>query len=765
MTQTTTLSQQGIEQLTMGRFTEDAYLNYSMYVIMDRALPHIGDGLKPVQRRIVYAMSELGLSAAAKYKKSARTVGDVLGKYHPHGDSACYEAMVLMAQPFSYRYPLVDGQGNWGAADDPKSFAAMRYTEARLSKFSEVLLKELGQGTVDWTPNFDGTMKEPQVLPARLPHILLNGVTGIAVGMATDIPPHNVRELAEACCLLLDKPKTELHELLEIVKAPDYPTEAEIITPKADIEKIYTTGRGSLKMRAKYHVEQGEVVITALPHQCSGAKVLEQIANQMTAKKLPMVADLRDESDHENPTRIVVVPRSNRIKVEPLMAHLFATTDLEKNYRVNLNMIGLDGRPQVKDLGSILSEWLTFRRDTVRRRLQYRLDKVLARLHILEGLMVAFLNIDEVIAIIRNEDEPKPVLMERFGLTETQAEAILDLKLRHLAKLEEIKIRGEQDELEQERDKLELTLGSERRMSTLMKKEIQEAAEMYGDERRSPVVEREEAKALSEKDLIPSESVTVVLSEKGWARVAKGHDVDAQGLSYRSGDKFKASAKGKSNQPAVFLDSSGRAFATDAHSLPSARSQGEPMSGRFNIAAGASLEHAVMADNEQMLLMASDAGYGFVAEFSDLVSKNKNGKALVSLPKGGLLMQPIAVNDIATDYCMSISSEGRMLLFPLRDLPKLAKGKGNKIISIPSAKVQAREEYVKLLAVVPEGASVTLLAGKRKLTLKPSDLEHYHGERGRRGNKLPRGLQRVDGCEIELITSDSEPEVTDETLA
>ncbi len=763
MTQTTTLSQQGIEQLTMGRFTEDAYLNYSMYVIMDRALPHIGDGLKPVQRRIVYAMSELGLSAAAKYKKSARTVGDVLGKYHPHGDSACYEAMVLMAQPFSYRYPLVDGQGNWGAADDPKSFAAMRYTEARLSKFSEVLLKELGQGTVDWTPNFDGTMKEPQVLPARLPHILLNGVTGIAVGMATDIPPHNVRELAEACCLLLDKPKTELQELLEIVKAPDYPTEAEIITPKADIEKIYTTGRGSLKMRAKYHVEQGEVVITALPHQCSGAKVLEQIASQMTAKKLPMVADLRDESDHENPTRIVIIPRSNRIKVEPLMAHLFATTDLEKNYRVNLNMIGLDGRPQVKDLHSILNEWLVFRRDTVRRRLQYRLDKVLARLHILEGLMVAFLNIDEVIAIIRNEDEPKPVLMERFGLTETQAEAILDLKLRHLAKLEEIKIRGEQDELAKERDKLEMTLGSERRMSTLMKKEIQEAAEMYGDDRRSPVVEREEAKALSEKDLIPSESVTVVLSEKGWARVAKGHDVDSEGLSYRAGDKFKASAKGRSNQPAVFLDSSGRAFATDAHSLPSARSQGEPMSGRFNIAAGASLEYAVMADNEQMLLMASDAGYGFVAEFNDLVSKNKNGKALVSLPKGGLLMQPLAVNDIATDYCMSISSEGRMLLFPLRDLPKLAKGKGNKIISIPSAKVQAREEYVKLLAVVPDGASVTLLAGKRKLTLKPSDLEHYHGERGRRGNKLPRGLQRVDGCEVEPSGSTPEPEVVETT--
>ncbi|MBE0366866.1 DNA topoisomerase IV subunit A [Pseudoalteromonas aurantia] len=755
MTDPQALSLQGIEQQTMGRFTEDAYLNYSMYVIMDRALPHIGDGLKPVQRRIIYAMSELGLSASAKYKKSARTVGDVLGKYHPHGDSACYEAMVLMAQPFSYRYPLVDGQGNWGAADDPKSFAAMRYTEAKLSKFAEVLLKELGQGTVDWTPNFDGTMDEPKVLPARLPHILLNGVTGIAVGMATDIPPHNVKELAAASCLLLDKPKTTLDELLDVVHAPDYPTDAEIITPKADIKKIYTTGRGSIKMRAVYTEEQGEIVITALPHQCSGGKVLEQIAAQMTAKKLPMVADLRDESDHENPTRIVIVPRSNRIKFEPLMAHLFATTDLEKSYRVNLNMIGLDGRPQVKDLRQILSEWLIFRRDTVRRRLQHRLDKVLARLHILEGLMTAFLNIDEVIEIIRTEEKPKVELMSRFALSDRQAEAILDLKLRHLAKLEEVKIRGEQDELSIERDKLELTLGSERRMSTLMKKEIQEAAELYGDERRSPVIERGESKALSEKDLIPSEAVTVVLSEKGWARVAKGHDIDAQGLNYRSGDAYKGAAKGKSNQPAVFLDTSGRAFATDAHSLPSARSQGEPMTGRFNLASGCNFEHVLMGEENTLLLMATDGGYGFITEFSDLISKNKNGKALVSVPKGAELIAPIEVHDVASDMCMAISNEGRMLLFPLRDLPKLTKGKGNKIISIPSAKVQAREEFVKVLACVPEGCAVTLHAGKRKLTLKPSDLEHYYGERGRRGNKLPRGLQRVDEFEIEIPSLES----------
>jgi topoisomerase-4 subunit A len=565
-----------------------------------------------------------------------------------------------------------------------------------------------------------------------------------------------VREVAEACCTLLDKPKTELDELLTIVQAPDYPTDAEIITPKADIHKIYQTGKGSIKMRAVYCEEQGDIVITALPHQCSGAKVLEQIASQMRAKKLPMVADLRDESDHENPTRIVIVPRSNRIKAEPLMAHLFATTDLEKNYRVNLNMLGLDGRPKVKDLKTILSEWLIFRRNTVTRRLQYRLDKVLARLHILEGLLIAFLNIDEVIEIIRSEDKPKPVLMARFDISETQAEAILELKLRHLAKLEEIKIRGEQDELAKERDKLELTLGSERRMSTLMKKEIKEAAELYGDDRRSPVVERSESKALTEKDLMPSESVTVVLSEKGWARFAKGHDIDAEGLNYKSGDSFKSLAKGRSNQPSVFLDNTGRAFATDTHSLPSARSQGEPMTGRFNVAPGANFEHVVMGDDKAVLLMASDAGYGFITEFKELVSKNKNGKSLVSLPASALLMSPKPVNDVDTDRCLVVSNEGRMLIFPIRDLPKLAKGKGNKIISIPSARVKSREEFVKAVGIIPDGSSVTLHAGKRKLMLKPSDLEHYYGERGRRGNKLPRGLQRVDLIEVDAPSSEND---------
>ncbi|MEG3767207.1 DNA topoisomerase IV subunit A [Alteromonas sp. 14N.309.X.WAT.G.H12] len=744
------INRDGVEQLPLRRFTEDAYLNYSMYVIMDRALPHISDGLKPVQRRIIYAMSDLGLSATAKYKKSARTVGDVLGKFHPHGDSACYEAMVLMAQPFSYRYPLVDGQGNWGAPDDPKSFAAMRYTEARLSRFSEVLLSELGQGTVDWMPNFDGTLDEPKVLPARLPHILLNGVTGIAVGMATDIPPHNVREVANACAMLLDNSKATLDDIGEHVLGPDFPTDAEIITPRADIRKLYETGRGSIKMRAVFHEENGDIVITALPHQASGAKVLEQIAGQMQAKKLPMVSDLRDESDHENPTRLVVTPRSNRVDNEQLMQHLFATTDLEKSYRVNLNMIGLDGRPQVKDLRTILNEWLVYRKDTVTRRLQYRLDKVVARLHILEGLMVAFLNIDEVIEIIRTYERPKAELMQRFSLSDKQAEAILELKLRHLAKLEEIKIRGEQDELEEERKKLETLLGSDRRLKTLIKKEILADAEKYGDDRRSPIVVRSEAKALSEKELIPSEPVTVVVSEKGWARCAKGHDVDATALSYKAGDGFLASAKGRSNQPVVFVDSSGRTFSCDAHGLPSARSQGEPLTGRFSVVGGEQFTDVLMGEEEQRYLVASDAGYGFVGKFSDMISKNKAGKAFLTLPSGAKVMTPKPVNDIESDWCLSISNEGRMLLFPLRDLPSLSKGKGNKLINIPAARAKTREEYVTSIAVVPEGASVRIQAGKRSMTLSPSDLAHYYGERGRRGNKLPRGLQRVDTVSVEV---------------
>lgn len=744
------ISNEGTEQLPLRRFTEEAYLNYSMYVIMDRALPFIGDGLKPVQRRIIYAMSELGLSHLAKYKKSARTVGDVLGKFHPHGDSACYEAMVLMAQPFSYRYPLVDGQGNWGAPDDPKSFAAMRYTEAKLSRFSEVLLNELGQGTVDWVPNFDGTMDEPRTLPSRLPHILLNGVTGIAVGMATDIPPHNALEVANATAYLLDNPKATVPDLMQYIQGPDYPTDAEIISPAHELQAMYETGRGSIKMRGLYQLEDGDIIITALPHQTSGAKVLEQIAAQMNAKKLPMVSDLRDESDHENPTRIVIVPRSNRIDVEQLMAHLFATTDLEKSYRVNLNILGLDQRPRVKNLVEVLSEWLVFRRDTVRRRLQFRLDKVLDRLHVLEGLLIAFLNIDEVIKIIRENDQPKPVLMSHFGISERQAEAILELKLRHLAKLEEMKIRGEQAELEKERVYLEGILGSEKKLTKLIREELLADAEKYGDNRRSPIVQREEAKALSEKELLPSEAVTVVLSEKGWVRCAKGHDVDGNSLQYKAGDGFKAAAMGRSNRYAAFIDSSGRSFAAEAHDLPSARGQGEPLTGRFTLVAGETFEHVLMAEDSQKLLLASDAGYGFVGTFADLVSRNKAGKAVLSLPTGAKVLPPVPIKNPETDLVVAISTEGRMLVFPVADLPQLSKGKGNKILSIPSARAASREEYLKLLTVVPAATAVTLVAGKRKMTIKVDDLAHYIGERGRRGNKLPRGLQRID----ELLTGE-----------
>ncbi|HAW91463.1 MULTISPECIES: DNA topoisomerase IV subunit A [unclassified Arsukibacterium] len=749
----TVLSHDGVEQLPLRRFTEEAYLNYSMYVIMDRALPHIGDGLKPVQRRIVYAMSELGLSHLAKYKKSARTVGDVLGKFHPHGDSACYEAMVLMAQPFSYRYPLVDGQGNWGAPDDPKSFAAMRYTEAKLSRFSEVLLSELGSGTTDWAPNFDGTLEEPKVLPARLPHILLNGITGIAVGMATDIPPHNVREVANACAALLDNPQSSITDLMQYVQGPDYPTDAEIISSASDIAAIYQSGRGSIKMRAVYQLEDGEIVLTALPHQTSGAKILEQIAGQMQAKKLPMVSDLRDESDHENPTRIVIMPRSNRVDIDQLMQHLFATTDLERSYRVNLNILGLDQRPRVKNLLEILSEWLSFRRDTVRRRLQYRLDKVLDRLHVLEGLLIAFLNIDDVIRIIRTFDEPKPELIAFFGITERQAEAILELKLRHLAKLEEMKIRSEQDALAKERDKLQSILGSEKKLTKLIRDELLADAEKYGDERRSPLVTRSEAKALSEKELLPSEPVSVVLSEKGWVRCAKGHDVDGNALSYKAGDAFKAMASGRSNQQAVFIDSSGRSYATEAHELPSARGQGEPLSGRFTIVAGETVDHVLLGDEKQALLLASDAGYGFVAEYSDLLSRNKAGKAVLSLPVGAKVLPPLVVRHPDTDLLLCISNEGRMLVFPVSELPKLSKGKGNKLMSIPTARAASREEYVCQLAVVPADGGVTLVAGKRKLTLKMADLAHYVGERGRRGNKLPRGLQRIDEVQLQLSSA------------
>jgi topoisomerase-4 subunit A len=744
---TETTFENGVERLSLKDFSEKAYLDYSMYVILDRALPHIGDGMKPVQRRIVYAMSELGLKASAKYKKSARTVGDVLGKFHPHGDSACYEAMVLMAQSFSYRYPLIDGQGNWGSPDDPKSFAAMRYTESRLARYAEVLLQELGQGTVDWLPNFDGTLDEPAVLPARLPNVLLNGTTGIAVGMATDIPPHNLREVTRACLHLLDHPTADVQSLCEFIPGPDMPTDAEIVTPAHELRKLYETGRGSVRMRAVYMREQGEIVVTALPHQVSGAKILEQIAAQMQARKLPMVADLRDESDHENPTRLVIIPRSSRVDIEQLMAHLFASTDLERSYRVNLNMIGVDGRPQVKDLRQILTEWLGWRTQVVRRRLQYRLDKVLDRLHLLEGLMIAYLNIDEVIAIIRYEESPKAEMIRRFNISERQAEAILELKLRHLAKLEEFKIRAEQDELEAERKRLEDILGSDSRLRQLIKDELKDDAKTYGDERRSPIVERGEAQAFSEKDLLSADPVTVVISRQGWIRAAKGHDIDAEGLSYKSGDGFKLACAGRMNQPTLLIDSTGRSYTLDTHTLPSARGQGEPVTSSLSMPKGATIEGMISGQDLDRVLLASDAGYGFVAKISDLSSKTKNGKAALTLPEGSLTLAPILVKDAPRDLLAAVTNEGRLLVFPVTDLPELARGKGNKIINIPGARMRAREEYLVALVTLAPEATLVVHAGRQHLKLKPADIEHYKGERGRRGNKLPRGYQRVDRLE------------------
>lgn len=740
------------ESMPLKDYAEKAYLDYSMYVILDRALPNIGDGLKPVQRRIIYAMSELGLKSTAKFKKSARTVGDVIGKFHPHGDSAAYEAMVLMAQSFSYRYPLVDGQGNWGAPDDPKSFAAMRYTESRLTAYSDVLLGELAQGTADWLPNFDGTLDEPKILPAQVPNILLNGTTGIAVGMATDIPPHNLRELVNATIHLMENPKASTAELCEFIVAPDMPTEAEIITPKKDILAMYETGRGSLRMRAIWTKEDGDIVITGLPHQVSGAKVMEQIAAQMQAKKLPMVADLRDESDHENPTRLLIIPRSNRIDVEQLMNHLFATTDLERTYRINMNMIGINGLPAVKPLAVILTEWLKFRMVTVRRRLQFRLDKILKRLHVLEGYLVAFLNIDEVIEIIRFKDHPKLELINRFKITEVQAEAVLELKLRQIAKLEEIKIRGEQDELAKERDKLVSLLSSAVKLKNLVKKELREIADRHGDDRRSPLVIRGEAQALSETDLLTSDPITVVISQMGWIRAAKGHEVDPLTLSYKSGDDFKFSVKGKSNQNALLIDSTGRSYAVAAHTLPSARGQGEPASGRLNPPSGAVFTGLLMGQDDQRVLIASDAGYGFITKLGDLYTKNKAGKALLSLPKGAKVLEPSLVNaqiESGDINVVVISNEGRMLLFPLAELPELARGKGNKMLSIAPARVQAREEFVIAAGLISGKQKLTVYSGKRHASFKLSELDHYRGERGRRGHKLPRGFQKVDAISID----------------
>jgi topoisomerase IV subunit A len=748
MSDSITYHPEGLERMPLHVFSEKAYLDYSMYVILDRALPNVGDGLKPVQRRILYAMSELGLSAAAKFKKSARTVGDVLGKFHPHGDSACYEAMVLMAQSFSYRYPLIDGQGNWGSADEPKSFAAMRYTEARLTPYAEVLLGEVDQGTVDWVPNFDGTLQEPSLLPARLPNLMLNGATGIAVGMATDIPSHNLREVARACIHLLERPEATVADLCRFVPGPDFPTAAEIVTPPEDLRRMYETGNGSVRLRARYEIDQGDIVITALPYQVSGNRIMEQIAAQMQAKKLPMLEDLRDESDHESPTRLVLVPRSNRVDVERLMSHLFATTDLERSYRVNLNLIARNGRPRVMDLREILVEWLQFRTDTVRRRLQHRLDKVLERLHLLDGLLIAYLNIDEVIRIVRSEDEPKPVLMARFDLTDTQAEYVLNTRLRQLARLEEMKIRAEQEELARERDWLQGTLGSDAALKALIRGEIEADAAKYGDARRSLLVERLAASALDETELAPSEPLTVVLSQKGWVRAGKGHDLDPRSLSYKAGDGFLASVHVRSSQAVVFLDSTGRSYSTPAHLLPSARGQGEPLTGRLSPPAGAEFVAILAGEPGQRLLLASDAGYGFVVTLEDLYAKPKAGKAVLSLPAGARVLPPVVVTDPASDRLAAVTNTGHLLVFPVAELPELARGKGNKILGIPSARVAAREEFLCALAVIPPGLGLTILSGKRHFTLKPGDLDAYQGERGRRGHLLPRGFQRVDGVTV-----------------
>jgi topoisomerase-4 subunit A len=742
-TMQSSLNLEGVEQQPLKDYTERAYLDYSMYVILDRALPQIGDGLKPVQRRIIYAMSELGLSASSKPKKSARTVGDVIGKFHPHGDSACYEAMVLMAQPFSYRYPIVIGQGNWGSTDDPKSFAAMRYTESRLAPYAKSMLQELGQGTVDWAPNFDGTLKEPVVLPARLPNLLLNGTTGIAVGMSTDVPPHNLNEVASALVHLIDNPKATIAQLMKHVKGPDFPTGGELVSSQNDITDMYTTGSGTLRLRASYKMEGTDIVITSLPHQISGAKIQEQIAAQMRAKKLPQVDDLRDESDHEDPTRLVI-SKKRGVDVDQLMSHLFSTTSLERTLRVNMNIIGLDGRPRMFNLVEMLKEWLTFRKDTVKNRLGYRLQIVNDRLHILDGLLVAYLNIDEVIAIIREEDEPKPVLMKRFKLSDIQAEAILNLRLRNLAKLEEFKIKGEQDELQQERDVLDKTLKSAARLKTLIKKEILEDTEAYGDERRTEIVEREAAQALDETQLVSSEPVTVVLSQAGYARAAKGHEIDPTTLSYRSGDSYLAAAQGRSNQLAMFIDSTGRVYSVIAGTLPSARGQGEPLSSRFKPPDGAGFCGAMIGDNNQKYLLASDAGYGFIATLSDLVSRNKAGKAILRVPAGGKAVVPAPVPRDKECLIAAVSSIGRLLLFEMDELPELAKGKGNKLINIPGPKYKSGEEKMVAAAVVPEDGHLEIYTGTRKMTIKWRDLDNYYGDRALRGSLLPQGWRKVE---------------------
>lgn len=732
----TNLAHQATENRSVAEFTEQAYLNYAMYVIMDRALPHISDGLKPVQRRIVYAMSELGLKHSGKPKKSARTVGDVLGKYHPHGDSACYEAMVLMAQPFSYRYPFIEGQGNWGSPDDPKSFAAMRYTEAKLSQYSEVLLSELGQGTCDWQDNFDGSMKEPVTLPARIPNILLNGTTGIAVGMATDIPPHNLREVVKGTIALIRNPNLSDEKVAEYIPAPDLPTKAEIITPPEELLKIQSTGRGSYRMRSVYRIEKNEIVITDLPYQVSGSKVISQIADQMQAKKLPLVSDVRDESDHQNPTRLVIVLRSNRIDAEAVMSHLFATTDLESSYRVNMNMIGADGRPQVKSIRRILLEWIEIRKETVTRRLQYHLNKIEKRLHILGGLIIAYLNIDEVIRIIREEEQPKAELMSRFNIDDIQAEAILELKLRHLARLEEMEMRREQEELEAKAALIREQLANPESLKALIINELKDDAKKYGDDRRSPIVHRAEAMAMSEQDFMPADPVTVVLSEAGWIRSAKGHEVDAENLNFRAGDQYLSHAQGKSNQRVYVLDESGRSYALAINSLPSARGLGEPLSSKLSPASGVGFKQVFIADDETEVVALSSKGYGFKTQAKQLDTNAKAGKAFLTLPEKATVM-PLTSVDQATHLAL-LTSTGRLLILELSELPILNKGKGNKLIQLEE------KDQIVFMTRLTLDEILQVVAGQQQLKLKGDDLQKYIGKRASKGQLLPRGYQKAN---------------------
>jgi topoisomerase-4 subunit A len=756
MSQNEAISYEGIEQISLDAFVRPSYLNYAMYVIMDRALPFVGDGFKPVQRRIVYAMSELGLRATTKHKKSARTVGDVLGKYHPHGDAACYEAMVLMAQDFSYRYPLIDGQGNWGSNASPKEFAAMRYTEARLSAYADVFLGELSMGTVDWAPNFDGTLSEPHMLPARLPNVILNGATGIAVGMATDIPPHNLNEIIQACFHLIDNPKATIEDICQIIEGPDFPTGAEIITSRKEIINIYRSGQGMIRMRATYEYENGDIIITSLPYQVSPAKVIEQVALQMREKKFSMISDIRDLSDQEEPTRLMIMPRSNRVDKDALISHLFATTDLEKSVKVNMTVIGLNRKPQTLGLLQILKQWLKFRRQTVIRRLEFRLNKIKERLHILDGLLVAYLNLDEVIRIIRENDEPKPILMQKFDLTDVQAEAVLQIRLRQLAKLEEIKIKSEKQELDKEKDWIEKILASNQRLKMLMKTELKEDAQKYGDERRTQIVERREAQAIKEVELTAVEPVTVVLSAGGWVRAAKGHEVDPLHLNYKSGDEFLSAARGKTIQPAIFFDTGGRSYSLPAHTLASARGQGEPLTGKLTPSNGARFLSVVMGLPDQKVLLASDAGYGFITDIANMVTKNTKGKAMLTVPKECEPLPPVYVANNETDYVAAITTQGYMLVVPVKALPELPRGKGNKIIQIPPAKLKKREEYLKLLEIIPEGATIKIHAGKQSVRFTPGNISDFIGERGRRGKKLPRGYRNADRIEIICQVSDAD---------